>query len=74
MRLNWPLVLFRHAVAGLLILAWVVTIFTHPPELLAVAMTFVMLGAVAVIAAQTVLMIEATTGAVAKKLEDYHKS
>lgn len=59
-RLNWPLILFRHAVAGLLVLAWIGTIFTKQPEIVAIAMTFVMLGAVSVIAAQTVLMIEAT--------------
>ncbi|MCL5265447.1 MAG: hypothetical protein M1343_09705 [Chloroflexi bacterium] len=62
MRLNWPLVLFRHAVAGLLVLAWVAAIFTKQPPAIAIGMTFVMLGSLAVIASQTVLMIEATTG------------
>jgi hypothetical protein len=61
-KINWPLVLFRHAVAGVLVLAWVGVIFTKQPEIVAIAMTFVMLGALSVIAAQTVLMIEATTG------------
>lgn len=72
MRLNWPLILFRHAVAGLLILAWVGVMFTKPPEILAIGMTFVMLGAVSVIAAQTVLMIEATTSIVTGKKESFH--
>ncbi len=72
MRLNWPLVLFRHAVAGLSILAWIGTIFTKQSEIVTIAMTFVMLGAVSVIAAQTVLMIEATTGTVTKKKDAFH--
>ncbi|MBI4322476.1 MAG: hypothetical protein HY675_28620 [Chloroflexi bacterium] len=62
MKLNWPLVLFRHFFAGLLVLAWMATLFTRQSELLTIVMTFVMLGALAVISAQTVLMIEATTG------------
>lgn len=61
MRINWSLVLFRHAVAILLVLAWIGTMFTKQPDIIAVVMTFVMLGAIVVIASQTVLMIEATT-------------
>ncbi len=67
MKLNWPLVLFRHFLAGFLILVWIGAIFTRQSELVMVAMTFVMLGSLAVISAQTVLMIEATTGSFTKK-------